>query len=177
MMKPHFGKKTGRTAAPPDGASAPDPEPPGPVPIEAPVGPLFDDPFDTDPEAVQLPSRPSTTKRKLADGLRGIKRALRMNSSYFAHGYRGLLIAITAVILGLSPVAWCFLLVSAALVLLAETMGTAINAVASRNGAASEEELTIAAELAAAGVLIASLTSAAITLCVLLTRLGVLLNW
>ena len=175
MMKPHFGKRAGKSDAPADG-SAPDPRPPVPGPIEAPVGP-FDDPFDTDPDALHLPIRPSTTKRKLADGLRGIKRALRMNSSYFAHGYRGLLIAITAIILGLSPVAWCLLLVSSALVLLAETVGTAVIALASRGGAAAEEERTIAAELSAAGVLIASVVSAAITLCVLLTRLGDLLDW
>src|SRR5206468_198678 len=44
-----------------------------------------------------------TTKEKFAAGLRGLKHAVRGDSSFFAHAYRGLLIGMTAAVLGIDP--------------------------------------------------------------------------
>ena len=65
-----------------------------------------------------LPSEPTAQadrrnmRRKLAAGWRGLKAAVRGDSSFFAHFYRGTLIAITAALLGINQWGWC-LLVSA----------------------------------------------------------------
>ena len=57
---------------------------------------------------------------KLAAGWRGLKAAIRGDSSFFAHGYRGTLIAITAALLGIDQRGWCLLVIGACLVLIAE---------------------------------------------------------
>ncbi len=43
------------------------------------------------------------SREKFAAGLRGLKHAIRGDSSFFAHGYRGILIAMTAGLLGVKP--------------------------------------------------------------------------
>jgi diacylglycerol kinase len=71
-----------------------------------------------------------TTREKLGAGLRGIKHALRGDSSFFAHAYRGLLIALTAAMLGIDPRGWCLLVLAAALVLIAELALSAVDTLA-----------------------------------------------
>ena len=51
------------------------------------------------------------TRGKLAAGWRGLKSAIRGDSSFFAHGYRGTLIAITAALLGIDQRGWCLLVI------------------------------------------------------------------
>ena len=48
---------------------------------------------------------------KLAAGWRGLKSAIRGDSSFFAHGYRGTLIVITAALLGVDQRGWCLLVI------------------------------------------------------------------
>ncbi|MGE3820507.1 MAG: diacylglycerol kinase, partial [Isosphaeraceae bacterium] len=68
--------------------------------------------------------------RKFAAGLRGLKYAIRGDSSFFAHGYRGILIAITAILLRVDALGWCLLVISASMVLLAELTHSAVDALA-----------------------------------------------
>ena len=122
--------------------------------------------------------RRASSRVKMMDGCRGIKHAIRADSSFFAHAYRGLLIAISAAILKPSWIGWCFLVASAALILIAEMAHSAVRALAlALEGRASEQEIRTACEIAEAGVLVASLTSAIITTTVLVTRLGDVLGW
>ncbi len=65
-------------------------------------------------------------KEKLTAGLRGLKYAMRGDSSFFAHAYRGLLIALAAAMLGVGPFGWLLLVMAAALVLIAELMHSAV---------------------------------------------------
>ncbi len=118
-----------------------------------------------------------TTGEKFSAGLSGLKLAIRGDSSFFAHAYRALLIVITAAILGISPIGWCFLVVSAALVLIAEMAHGAVDTLARALGDPEEPGLKAAREIATAGVLVAAVTSAAITLTVLGLKLGVQLGW
>src|SRR5512147_629220 len=52
------------------------------------------------------------SRAKFAAGLRGLKHAIRGDSSFFAHAYRGILIAMTAALLGVSLWGWCLLVIA-----------------------------------------------------------------
>jgi diacylglycerol kinase (ATP) len=104
---------------------------------------------------------------KLAAGWRGLKSAIRGDSSFFAHGYRGTLIVITAAILGLDQRDWCLLVMGACLVLIAELAHSAVDTLARAIGDPEEPRLKTAREIAAAGVLVAAIGSGAVTVIVL----------
>jgi diacylglycerol kinase len=104
---------------------------------------------------------------KLAAGWRGLKSAIRGDSSFFAHGYRGTLIVITAALLGIDQRGWCLLVVAACLVLIAELAHSAVDTLARAVGDPDEPRLKTAREIAAAGVLVAAFGSGAVTVIVL----------
>ena len=117
------------------------------------------------------------TRGKLAAGGRGLKAAARGDSSFFAHGYRGTLIAITAALLGVDQRGWCWLVLGACLVLIAELAHSAVDTLARAIGDREEPRLKTAREIAAAGVLVAALGSGAVTLLVLSGKFIELLGW
>jgi diacylglycerol kinase len=117
------------------------------------------------------------TRRKLAAGWRGLKAAIRGDSSFFAHGYRGTLIAITAAILGVNQGGWCLLIIAACLVLIAELAHSAVDTLARAIGDPEEPRLKTAREIAGAGVLVAAFGSGAVTLIVLSWKFAELLGW
>jgi diacylglycerol kinase len=114
---------------------------------------------------------------KFAAGLRGLKHAIRGDSSFFAHGYRGILIALTAAMLGVSPWAWCLLVIAACLVLLSELTHSAVDTLARAVGDPEDPPLRMAREIAAACVLVAAFFSGAVTIIVLTMKFGELLGW
>ena len=116
-------------------------------------------------------------RRKLAAGWRGLKAAIRGDSSFFAHGYRGTLIVITAALLGIDQWSWCLLALGASLVLIAELSHSAVDTLARAIGDPEEPRLKTAREIAAAGVLVAALGSGAVTLIVLSWKFFELLGW
>ena len=118
-----------------------------------------------------------TTREKLGAGLRGLKHAVRGDSSFFAHAYRGLLIAMTAAMLGIDPRGWCLLTLAAALVLIAELALSAVDTLARAFGDAEAPGPKMAREIATGGVLVAAIASAAVTITVLALKLGDLLGW
>jgi diacylglycerol kinase len=111
------------------------------------------------------------TRGKLTAGLRGLKQAVRGDSSFYAHLYRGVMIAIIAAILRVSFWGWCLLVLGGSLVLLAELMHSAVDTLARAIGDPDEPRLTIAREIAAAGVLVVAFSSGAVTTVVLATQL------
>lgn len=117
------------------------------------------------------------SREKFAAGLRGLKHAIRGDSSFFAHGYRGILIALTAALLGVSPWAWCLLVIGACLVLLSELTHSAVDTLARTVGDPEDPPLRMAREIAAAGVLVAAFASGAVTVTVLTLKFGELLGW
>lgn len=114
---------------------------------------------------------------KFTAGLRGLKHAIRGDSSFFAHGYRGILIGLTAALLGVSPWSWCLLVIGACLVLLSELTHSAVDTLARAVGDPEDPPLRMAREIAAGGVLVAAFGSGAVTIVVLTMKLGELLNW
>jgi diacylglycerol kinase (ATP) len=115
------------------------------------------------------------TRGKLAAGWRGLKSAIRGDSSFFAHGYRGTLIVITAALLGIDQRGWCLLVLAASLVLIAELAHSAVDTVARAVGDPEEPRLKTAREIAAAAVLVAAFGSGVVTLIVLSWKFAELL--
>lgn len=117
-----------------------------------------------------------TFRAKFAAGLRGLKYALRGDSSFFAHGYRGLLIALTAALLGVNPLGWCLLVLAAALVLMAEMTHSAVDTLARAVGDPEDPPLRMAREIATGGVLVAGTISATVCIVVLLLKFNEMLG-
>jgi diacylglycerol kinase len=117
------------------------------------------------------------TGRKLAAGWRGLKLAVRGDSSFFAHGYRGTLIAIAAALLGINQWGWCLLIIGACLVLIAELSSSAVDTLARAIGDPEEPALKTAREIATAGVMVAAFGSGAITAIVLGWKFLELMGW
>jgi diacylglycerol kinase len=140
---------------------------------------------DFDLTAVDLAAEPHWTARpgrrswpeKFAAGLRGLKAAIRGDSSFFAHAYRGTLIALTAALLGVNIGGWCLLVLAACLVLLSELTHSAIDTLARIVGDPEEHRIKTVREIAAAGVLVAAFASGGVTITVLTRKLGELLGW
>jgi diacylglycerol kinase len=87
------------------------------------------------------------------------------------------LIAITAALLGINQWGWCLLVIAAVLVLIAELAYSAVDTLARSIGDAEEPRLKSAREIAAGGVLVAAVGSAAVTLIVLSWKFAELLGW
>ena len=85
--------------------------------------------FEPSPEPAAQADR-RNVRSKLAAGWRGLKSAVRGDSSFFAHCYRGTLIAITAALLGINQRGWCLLVLGACLVLIAELAHSAVDTLA-----------------------------------------------
>lgn len=117
------------------------------------------------------------SRQKFYAGLRGLKYAIRGDSSFFAHGYRGILIATTAVLLKVDPLGWCLLVIAASMVLLAELTHSAVDTLARGAGDPDDPPLKAAREMAAACVLVAAFSSGALTTTVLTLKFGELLGW
>jgi diacylglycerol kinase len=116
-------------------------------------------------------------RAKLAAGLVGLKIAFRGDSSFFAHAYRGLLIAMAAGLLGVGPSGWCFLVLGAGLVLIAELAHSAVDTLARALGDPLAPGPKAAREIASAGVLIAVIVFAAVSVTVFLLKLNEMLGW
>jgi diacylglycerol kinase len=112
-----------------------------------------------------------TMREKLAAGLRGLKHAVRGDSSFFAHAYRTLLIALTAALLGVGPLPWCLILLAAGLILVAELSHSAIDTMARALGNPEDDGLKVAREIATGGVLVAVFIAWAVWITVLVIRL------
>ncbi len=116
-------------------------------------------------------------REKLNAGLLGLKQAVRGDSSFFAHAYRGILIALTAAMLGVGPLPWCLLVLSASLVMIAELFHSAVDTLARALGDPDEPGLKVAREIATGGVLVAVFVMAAVSITVFTVRLGELFSW
>lgn len=139
------------------------------------------DSLEIDPELVMPPEWTTradrrTTRDKFTAGLRGLKIAVRGDSSFFVHAYRALLIILTGTLLRIGPSGWCLLLIAAGLVLVAELAHSAIDTLARAVGDPEEQALKAAREIAAAGVLVAVSFTAVVTTILFTIRFGQLLQ-
>jgi diacylglycerol kinase (ATP) len=161
----------------------PTPEPRGEQPPAFGVGQAdIDAEYALDPDLTEPPEWNTRTGRrnlreKLAAGLRGLKFAMRGDSSFFAHAYRGLIIVLTAALLGIPPMAWCLLVLAIVMVLVAELTNSAIDTLARALGDPDEMGLTVAREIATSAVLVAVIAQVAVVTTVFVLRLGDLFGW
>ena len=118
-----------------------------------------------------------TSREKFAAGLRGLKHAIRGDSSFFAHAYRGTLIALTAAMLSVDPLGWCLLVIAASMVLLSELTHSAVDTLARACGDPEDPPLKMVREIAAGGVLVAAVISGGLTLTVLTVKFGEMFGW
>lgn len=118
-----------------------------------------------------------TLRDKSAAGVRGMKLALRGDSSFFAHAYRGLLIALTATLLGIGPQQWCLLILAGGLVLISEFCHSAVDTLARAFGDADAPGPTAAREIATAGVLVSVIIFIIVAAVVLVSRMSALYGW
>lgn len=164
------------TSPPADAVRPPhvDAAPPAPAP-PPPPDPLLAE-LEAPPSWAPRPGR-RTLREKLVAALGGLKHAVRGDSSFFAHAYRGLLIALAAALLGVGPMQWCLLVMAAALVVVAELGHSAVDTLARALGDPEADGPRAAREIAAAGVLVAVIAYAAVSLTVLTLKLGELLGW
>ncbi|WP_435010427.1 diacylglycerol kinase [Tundrisphaera lichenicola] len=116
-------------------------------------------------------------REKLVAGLSGWKHAIRGDSSFFAHGYRVLLVALTAAMLGVGPQGWIVLVMAACSIFIAELNHSAIDTLARAIGDPDEPRLKVAREIAAGGVLVAVVGSAIVVGVILVLQFGDLLGW
>ena len=116
-------------------------------------------------------------REKMSAGLSGLKLAFRGDSSFFAHAYRGLLIAMAAGLLGVGPSGWCFLVLAAGLVLIAELAHSAVDTLARALSDPEAPGPKAAREIASAGVLVAVVVFASVSITVLVLKLNEMLGW
>jgi diacylglycerol kinase len=115
-------------------------------------------------------------REKLWAGLSGWKHAIRGDSSFFAHGYRVVLVALTAALLGVNAQGWIVLIMAACSILIAELNHSAIDTLARAIGDPDEPRLKVAREIAAGGVLVAVTGSAMVVGVILVLKFGELLG-
>jgi diacylglycerol kinase (ATP) len=151
--------------------------PTGPAPDPSSTDPV-DDPSGADwlvaPRAM---AGRRNLREKLVAGLIGWKHAIRGDSSFFAHGYRVLLVALTAAMLGVGPQGWIVLVLAACMIFIAELNHSAIDTLARAIGDPEEPRLKVAREIAAGGVLIAVVGSGMVVGVILVLQFGDLLGW
>lgn len=130
-------------------------------------------------ERLEWAARPGrrTTRERLEAGLRGLKFAMRGDSSFFAHAYRGLFIILTASLLAIDPVAWCLLLQAAGLVIVSELAHSAVEALARAHPDPENPTLEVARDIATAAVLIAVVLMVALAVFIFTRKLGDLMSW
>jgi diacylglycerol kinase len=115
-------------------------------------------------------------REKLWAGLSGLKHAIRGDSSFFAHGYRVVLVALTAAMLGVNPQGWIVLVMAACVIFIAELNHSAIDTLARAVGDPEEPRLKVAREIAAGGVLVAVVGSAIVVTVILVLKFRELLG-
>src|SRR3954471_23587870 len=130
-----------------------------------------------EPLAVTARAGRRDSREKFAAGMRGLKHAIRGDSSFFAHAYRGVLIVMTAALLGVNLWGWCLLVIAACLVLLSELTHSAVDTLARAVGDPEEPRIRIAREIALASVVVAAFASGAVTVTVLTWKFGELFGW
>jgi diacylglycerol kinase len=137
---------------------------------------------DEGPSGEQWPVAPRamagrrTLSEKLWAGLSGLKHAIRGDSSFFAHGYRVVLVALTATMLGVGPQGWVVLVMAGVSIFLAELNHSAVDTLARAIGDPDEPRLKVAREIAAAGVLVAVTGSAVAVGIILVLKFAELLG-
>lgn len=114
---------------------------------------------------------------KFRCALRGIKRAVRSEVSFFVHFFFAALVLAAGIVLEVSRIEWCLLLLCIGLVLTAEMLNTSMEWMVRGLTEEYKSQLRDALDMGSGGVLIAAVTAVAVGGIIFIHRLGVLLSW
>jgi diacylglycerol kinase len=114
---------------------------------------------------------------KFGDAFRGIALAIRGQSSFYVHLAIAAAVVISAIVFRCSRIEWCILLACITLVMFAEAVNSALEALARAVDREYNEHLRRSLDTASGAVLICSLGAALIGLVIFVYRLGVLVGW
>jgi diacylglycerol kinase len=136
--------------------------------METPMTGLPGFPQATD-EPPRRPRRP--WRHKFGDALRGLKRGIRGQSSFFVHFFFAVLVIAAAIVLRCRIEQWCLLLLSMGLVLVAELFNSAIETLFRGLDEETKERAWPSLDIAAGAVLLASIVAAVVGVIVFGTQL------
>lgn len=113
------------------------------------------------------PRRPNRSwVQKFRDAARGVKIAVRGESSFFVHLFVTATVILAAGVYERSPTEWCLLVLCITVVLAAETFNTAIEHLARAVSIETRPELRDALDIASGAVLLAAIGAATVGLIV-----------
>lgn len=112
---------------------------------------------------------------KFGDAFRGLRRAVRSQTSFAVHLTVAVAVVIAAAVLQVSLVEWCLLVGAIGFVLTAEVFNTAIESLARAHDVGRHPRIRDALDMASAAVLLAAITAALIGAVVFVSRLVALL--
>lgn len=95
---------------------------------------------------------------------RGVKIAVRTETSFFVHLFITVAVVLIGALLGISRVEWCLIVLSIAVVLSAELFNTSIERIAKAITRAENDELRDALDIASGAVLVVALGAVALGL-------------
>jgi diacylglycerol kinase len=107
---------------------------------------------------------------KFADAFRGLRRAVRSQTSFAVHLTVAAAVVVAAAVLQVSLVEWCLLIGAIGFVITAEVFNTAIESLARAHDVGRHPRIRDALDMASAAVLVASITAAGIGVVVFGTR-------
>ena len=107
---------------------------------------------------------------KFADAFRGLRRAVRSQTSFAVHFTVAAAVVVAAAVLRVSLVEWCLLIGAIGFVTTAEVFNTAIESLARAHDVGRHPRIRDALDMASAAVLVASITAAGIGVVVFGTR-------
>jgi diacylglycerol kinase len=115
-------------------------------------------------------------RHKFGDALRGLKRGIRGQSSFFVHFFFAALVVAAALVLRCSLEQWCLLFLCLGLVLTAEFFNSAMETLFRGLEAETKERAWPSLDIAAGAVLLASVIAAVVGLIIFATQLVLLLS-
>lgn len=114
---------------------------------------------------------------KFRDALRGMKRGVRGQSSFFVHFFCTAAVVAAGLIMKVQQIQWCLLVLCITLVLTAELLNTALESMAKAVERRHNVNIGDALDIGSAAVLTASIGAAIIGLVIFGERLSVMLDW
>ena len=110
--------------------------------------------------------------RKFGNAVRGVKRGVRGESSFFVHFFVGVCVVTAAAILRMPISSWCVLALCIASVMVAEMFNTALEHLAKAITSDEHSEIRDALDIASGAVLLASIGAASVGALLFVTRLA-----
>lgn len=128
-------------------------------------------PLETEIEEPEALRSPRTWGRKFGDAFRGFKRGIRGQSSFFVHFFFAALVLAAALVLDCTVVQWGLLVLCISMVLCCELFNSALEHLVRGLDQPTRERVWPCLDIAAGGVLLASIVAGIVGCLIFLERL------